>query len=482
MNDQEIGGRFRALAHGPEPEVPVALRRFVRDREFVEAAKSAGAAGTHRSLRIGGAVVGLAAVLLLVAAVAGPWISWRQGPGAASASPSAGPTASVSPSPTTGSSPAIPPTPVNTPTPVATPSASPRTLKWTMVSLPANATLPSWGMPIPSGGYFGGCSAGQTNGVPILKYCSSPDGVHWTMSSNALFSGIEPNAAAHGAGGYVMVADETSQSKAAVFRSTDAVNWTRVPAADVPQADLTMTNPDGSTQHGLTPMYAVVAGPNGFVAAGWHMEWQQAPKKPAVLWHSADGIKWTEETAPMGGSTFLWSVGNRYFLEGTSSASDSYSFQLWYSDDGVAWRQATAAAGSPQTTGVYAVTKLFDGSLMALAYPMSDPTGTEVGQDFSSTDGGATWHFEGDAKGSVPGTFAQIDGVINEGGFVSFDDGATWAQMADIPNGPQAADAGISLGNAFLVTMIDVSGIDESNPDAQASIDAAPILFWLGTP
>jgi hypothetical protein len=268
----------------------------------------------------------------------------------------------------------------------------------------------------------------------------------------------------------------------AVFRSADAVNWTRVPDADVPQADLSLTQPDGSIQHGLTPMYAVVAGPNGFVAAGWHMEWQQAPTKPAVLWHSADGIKWTEETAPMGGWTFLWSVGSRYFLEGTSSASDSYSFQLWYSDDGVAWRQATAAAGSPQTPGIFAVTKLFDGSLVAIGMQMPDPSGSDVGLDFSSTDGGATWRFKGNSKASGDGTFAQINGVINEGGFLSFDDGATWEQMPDIPNGPQTADAGISLGNAFLVTMIDVSGIDESNPDAQASIDAAPILFWLGTP
>jgi hypothetical protein len=277
-----------------------------------------------------------------------------------------------------------------------------------------------------------------------------------------------------------MVADEIATGKAVVFRSSDAANWTREPAADVPQVDLTVQMPDDSSQHGVAPMYAVVAGPNGYLAAGWRMDWQQAPNPPAALWHSADGVKWTEESAPMGGYTYLWALGNRNFLNGTSDGS---GFPLWYSDDGTTWHQATAGAGSSTATGIYTLTQRWDGSLAATGDPVPDPnTDSTAGLAFLSTDNGATWQDGGTSYTSGPGSFCEIDGVVEEGGYLTFDKGANWQQMADIANGPAGDVRWISLGNAFLVASPDFTGIDLTNPDAEASIAAAPTLIWLGKP
>jgi hypothetical protein len=390
-----------------------------------------------------------------------------------------------SPAPSAGLPATSRPTRSATPTPA--PSTSPRLLNWKSVSFPAGARAakPWWGLTVPSGGYFGGCYVGLPLFAQMtLRYCTSPDGLNWTMSDDPLLNGIEPKAAAHGSAGYVMVGVETSQSRAAVFHSADAITWTRDSDADVPQADLTLTQPDGSKQHGLTPMYAVVAGPNGFVAAGWHMEWQMATNKPAALWHSADGISWTEESSPGGGYTNLWSVGRRYFLSGGQFESGVASFLLWVSDDGVTWRHATVASDAPQSQDIYAVTELWDGSLRAIGDPLSDPSGaSNAGLAFSSTDGGASWTYAGTSTTSGPGTFSEIDGAVQEGSFLSFDKGATWQSVATTPNGPaDFTQPWLPLGNAFLLATPDTTGIDLAGPNAEASLDAAPTIISIGTP
>ena len=79
INDQEIAERFRALQDGSEPDATTQLRRFVRDRAFVEAAPlPRTATGSHpNSFRR--ALVGIAAALLLVVAGTGLWLS-QHGP------------------------------------------------------------------------------------------------------------------------------------------------------------------------------------------------------------------------------------------------------------------------------------------------------------------------------------------------------------------------------------------------------------------
>ena len=111
INDQEIAERFRALQDGSEPDATTQLRRFVRDRAFVQATLPRTATGSRpNSFRR--ALVGIAAALLLVVAGTGLWLS-QHGP-INGENPTATPTASISSSATesieASQSPSIEPT------------------------------------------------------------------------------------------------------------------------------------------------------------------------------------------------------------------------------------------------------------------------------------------------------------------------------------------------------------------------------------
>jgi hypothetical protein len=100
MNDREIGERFRALQDGSEPNASSELRRFVRDRAFLDAAPLGAVAGPRPAFRR--AAVGIAAAFLLVLAGTGMWLSLH-GP-INGEKPTPSPTASVSPSPSPSTS------------------------------------------------------------------------------------------------------------------------------------------------------------------------------------------------------------------------------------------------------------------------------------------------------------------------------------------------------------------------------------------
>jgi hypothetical protein len=301
--------------------------------------------------------------------------------------------------------------------------------------------LPTSALPVPSGGYFGVCRNGQSHaGWPYIgyQYCTSPDGLNWTISVDPTFKGMVVARAAKGDGGYVLVGTVMSTNQAVVFRSTDAVNWTRDPSANVGQLNQTLV---GETQ--ATPMGDVAWGPKGFVAAGWHDGWQQAPNPPGVVWHSADGVNWTADTSPVAGYARLFSIGGRYFLSGGTTPADAAG--LWYySDDGVTWKRVTADATTPYGWDVFAMFERADGKLVAIA-----SGGDTEATDFSSTDGGASWHSEGTSKASyfsfaeIPGLIVEYD-VLGSLGYSSIDRGATWQKL----------DTGLgqftSLGNAML--------------------------------
>jgi len=302
--------------------------------------------------------------------------------------------------------------------------------------------LPTSALPVPSGGYFGICRNGQSHaGWPYIEYCTSPDGLNWTISPDPTFKGMVVAKAAKGDSGYVLVGTVMSTNQAVVFRSTDAVNWTRDPSANVAQLNQTL---DGETQ--ATPMGDVVWGPKGFVAAGWHDGWQQAPNPPGVVWHSTDGVTWTAQTSPVAGYARVFSVGGRYFLSGGKTTSNA---GLWYySDDGVTWKRVAADATTPYGWDVFAMFERADGKLVAIA---SDRD-TEA-TDFSSTDGGASWHSEGTSKASyfsfaeIPGLIVEYD-VQGDVGYASTDRGATW-QPLNTGWGTFTA-----LGNAMLSVSI----------------------------
>ncbi len=291
--------------------------------------------------------------------------------------------------------------------------------------LNAGPILPTSALPVPSGGYFGICRNGQSHaGWPYIgyQYCTSPDGLNWSISSDPTFKGMVVARAAKGDSGYVLVGTVMSTNQAVVFRSTDAVHWTRDPSANVAQLNQTL---DGDTQ--ATPMGDVVWGAKGFVAAGWHDGWQQAPNPPGVVWHSADGVTWTAQTSPVAGYARVFSVGGRYFLSGGKTPADA---GLWYySDDGVTWKRVDADATTPYGWDVFAMFERADGKLVAIA-----SGGDTEATDFSSTDGGASWHSEGTSKASYF-SFAEIPGLIVEydvqanNGYASTDRGASWQPL-----------------------------------------------------
>jgi hypothetical protein len=429
MNEQEIGARFRALDNGSEPDAPVQLRRFVRDRAFVEAAPLGAAAGRFAHPRpFGRAIVGIAAALVIGIAATGMWLSLR-GPSA-----DLGPTASATATPSA--------TPTSTPSPSASPSPSPTptvSLYWHSYSWDATGAqppLPYFGLPAQGGGYFGGCYMGLAHvDWPYIGYpfCTSADGLHWSVSTDPMFKGIDVASVAKGSGGYVMVGGVMATGRAVIFRSSDGAHWTRVPDANVAQKDLTLTYDDGSSEHGLTPMGAVVSGPNGYVAVGWHDLWQQAPHPPAVLWHSKDGVKWTAVSSPGEGYSYLYSLGNRYFLSATGP--EDTGFLLWYSDDGVTWKRATADS-DPAFIYVHEMSVAGDGSLVA------DVWAGALGEvSYSSTDGGTSWHYEGPVVG------CQVGDVTIQDTSYSIDGGTTWQTVEE--SGPPSFPGcwALSLGD-----------------------------------
>jgi hypothetical protein len=327
--------------------------------------------------------------------------------------------------------------------------------------------LPQFGMPVPGGGYFGGCDIHLYHvqwhyiGWP---YCTSKDGLHWTLSTAAQFKNVYIGGIAQGDGAYFMAGGDKTTGEAVVFRSTDAVHWTSLSRTQLTQKDLAWTWPAGETEHGVTPIGGLVYGPAGFVAVGWHDEWTGGDQDvPTVLWHSADGVQWTPlDTSPAVTYSRLWSIGGRYFLSGLGSV-DRPGLPLWYSDDGVTWQRVQTEVD----TAIGLVDSVFQrqpGLLIAYTRELG-------GDDFvySSTDGGLTWLQTGE---QIPA--ACLMSFLVKTGSYSVDDGASWQQVET--SGPPFmpdpnrgfAYCGVRLGDALF-------------GDAISSDDAGG-LSWFGVP
>ena len=150
-NEHEIGTRFRALRDGDEPNPSSELRRFVRDRAFLDAVPLPGpVSGSRRPVLFRRAVVGLAAAFLIVIAGTGMWLS-QHGP-INGEKPTPIPTGSTSPSATVSAGTTETPSIAPTDSPSAEPSASTYPDPWTVysfrpapkpapVAIAANATV-----------------------------------------------------------------------------------------------------------------------------------------------------------------------------------------------------------------------------------------------------------------------------------------------------------------------------------------------------
>jgi hypothetical protein len=457
MNEKEIAARFRELDDGSEPDAPVGLRRYVRDLEFTSGAAVAGARRRPTLARL--VAAGLAAALVLGVGAGGLWLS------------TTGPIASQSPRATALDS----RTPIVIPTdglPSTKPSATqwdPYPIWWESIGWDPSTDgpyRPSWADG-DDNGYFGGCFKGfvSPSEGPVGVYCTSPDGLHWTPSTNPMWKGVQVTSVAHGATAWVMAGHQGL--KAVFFRSPDRVNWTRVPDSNVAQQDLSITLPSGQKTHGLTPAYRVAAGPGGFVAVGWNNDWMGGPLDiPTVVWTSADGSHWTSRVSPAAADGFVFNSGGRFFLTGRPTDADP--FPLWYSDDGATWAKSTTDADTTGLIELFAVIKYWDGSDVAVA---DSQTG---GRDFYSKDGGVSWHDGGVSRCSGLSFYARATGMMVETSFdgssgtavyttsISLDDGRSWQTVAD--SGQPHGGDWISMGNAVLmINNRDPAGIDQSS-------------------
>lgn len=119
-----------------------------------------------------------------------------------------------------------------------------------------------------------------------------------------------------------------------------------------------------------------------FVEAGLADDTIKALRMAVRVFHSTDGITWSEADIAAGGSfeqkppTLLW-TGNQFALQAASSDGG----QLWLSPDGLTWQQATVPDGSTQL----ALGALPDGSLLMVGIR----TGELIA--YTSVDG-LSWH------------------------------------------------------------------------------------------
>jgi hypothetical protein len=147
------------------------------------------------------------------------------------------------------------------------------------------------------------------------------------------------------------VAVGSAGAKAAAWHSGDGMHWLQAP--DQPSLE-------AAPQIRMT---AVVAGPSGFVAAGY-VGSLSGPVR-AAFWHSADGLSW--ERVPDSGMFADARVaglavvvggagGDRIVAAGAAGdAQRATGPAAWVSDDGIAWRSAgIEGSGAAMMNGVAA--------------------------------------------------------------------------------------------------------------------------------
>ncbi|MEQ1699852.1 MAG: hypothetical protein ABMA25_07075 [Ilumatobacteraceae bacterium] len=146
--------------------------------------------------------------------------------------------------------------------------------------------------------------------------------------------------------GATVAGPSSSASTTAAPNTTSSSTVTTDPAAPPPEIDWQMVRPEGSISR--SNVDAVVAGPNGFVATGMGLD---DGKNWGGLWHSIDGVTWTEVIGPNFGASSLGApvaTTSAYYVISwpvQRSGTFAHSPMLFSSVDGTDWLPLAPADG-----------------------------------------------------------------------------------------------------------------------------------------
>jgi hypothetical protein len=208
---------------------------------------------------------------------------------------------------------------------------------------------------------------------------------------------------------------------AAVWTSSNGIDWTRVPDDDAVFG--------GS---GSQAMFGVAASESGLVAVGYDASGGDAD---AAVWTSSDGTSWTRvahDESVFGGADdqdmlSITAGGPGFVAVGDDYASGESDGAVWTSPDGVTWKRVTGAALGGVDTQIIESVAAAGSDLVAVGYEYS----------------GSDW-----------------DGVV----WMS-SDGASWTRAADpgsaLAGSNNEALLGVTAGGSGLIAV----GYDDANSD-----------------
>jgi hypothetical protein len=332
---------------------------------------------------------------------------------------------------------------------------------------------------------FTATGAATASGSPkaTMAAVESPDGLHWTVGQTLDVSGLDtvepPTSMVESPAGLLAVGRGFAgtcggpPSVAALWTSTDGLNWSRVTLpADF--ADATVATVDG--------------GSAGFVAAGVLKD-----GTTQVIWTSPDGRSWRQVplTSPVFGDFDVAGAavfGGGYVVSGAVHIVDGCGANmvtpsLWWSIDGDNWTRDALPGAVPTSSAWLTVTKINDHSLMALSSEWNETTQLSSQRIWVSQDGKVwrpvdsasnllTSSICTDGKRGIslvsPGT---ADPTVGDGPLVAATvaDDLSVATLGQTGDGPAISPALASWSAAFGPTGIVVLSLDGTS-------------LWLGVP
>ncbi|HKF84666.1 MAG TPA: hypothetical protein VKB30_02705 [Candidatus Limnocylindrales bacterium] len=149
---------------------------------------------------------------------------------------------------------------------------------------------------------------------------TSDDGERWTRIESTAFDAGSMRAATHGGAGFTAVGFGIGDDRAAVWSSSDGVDWSLLPSSPALEA---LGKP--------IRMAAVAPAGDGLIVAGWKSD---AGNGSGVVWRSSDGRTWdrvADQVSMSGGSLAgVAFAGELPVVVGVSGSPDNDQARAWY--------------------------------------------------------------------------------------------------------------------------------------------------------